>query len=100
MKTKQLQELLWQSLEHERGGVKIYRMALECAVQSELREEWTRYLEQTERHVQILTDTCARLGMDPGVRTPGCQIVRENGIALVRAMPPLSQVSFRRHKMC
>ena len=86
MKTKQLQELLWQSLEHERGGVKIYRMALECAVQSELREEWTRYLEQTERHVQILTDTCARLGMDPGVRTPGCQIVRENGIALVRAM--------------
>jgi rubrerythrin len=86
MNTQQLQELLLQSLEHERGGVQIYRTALQCVVQSELRKEWTHYLEQTERHVQILTDTCTQLGFDPGVRTPGCQIVRENGMALVRAM--------------
>jgi rubrerythrin len=86
MNSKQLQELLWQSLEHERGGVKIYRMALQCVLHAELRKEWTHYLEQTERHVRILTDTCIRLGMDPGVRTPGCHIVRENGVALVRTM--------------
>lgn len=86
MNTNQLQELLWQSLEHERGGVKVYQMALQCALNQELRKEWAHYLEQTERHVQILTETCAKLGMDPGVRTPGCQIVRENGLALVRVM--------------
>ncbi len=86
MHTKRLQELLLQSLEHERGGVKIYRMALQCALQAQLRKEWTHYLEQTERHVQILTDTCAKIGIDPGIRTPGSHIVRENGIALVRSI--------------
>jgi hypothetical protein len=86
MDTKQLQELLLQSLEHERGGVKLYRMAIQCALQPELQREWTRFLEQTERHVQILTDTCTKIGIDAGVRTPGCHIVRENGIALIRAM--------------
>jgi hypothetical protein len=32
MNLKQLQELLLQSLEHERGGVKICRQALQCAL--------------------------------------------------------------------
>lgn len=86
MNAKQLEELLLQSLEHERGGVNIYRMALQCVLNERLREEWTHYLEQTEHHVQVLSQTCTTLGIDPGVRTPGCHIVRENGIALVRAM--------------
>jgi hypothetical protein len=86
MDSKQLQELLLQSLEHERGGVKIYRMALQCALNAELRKEWTEYLAQTEHHVEVLTQTCAAIGIDPGVRTPGCHIVRENGLALVRSM--------------
>ena len=29
---KQLQELLLQSLEHERGGVKVYETAIGCAI--------------------------------------------------------------------
>jgi len=83
---KQLTELLLQSLEHERGGVKVYRTALQCARNSDLSKEWSKYLDQTERHVQVLTDICTKLRIDPGVRTPGCHIVRENGIALVRSM--------------
>jgi hypothetical protein len=86
MNTRQLEELLLQSLEHERGGVKIYQTALQCALNSDLREEWSEYLEQTRNHVRVLTETCTKLGIDPGIRTPGCQIVRENGIALVRSM--------------
>jgi hypothetical protein len=86
MNVRQLQELLLQSLEHERGGVKVYRMALQCALNKDLRKEWTHYLEQTERHVQILTETCATLGIDPGIRTPGCHVVRETGVALIRSM--------------
>jgi hypothetical protein len=86
LNSQQLQELVLQSLEHERGGVQIYRTALQCALNADLRKEWTEYLAQTEHHVQVLTETCNRIGIDPGVRTPGCQIVRENGLALVRAM--------------
>ena len=49
----QLKELLLQSLEHERGGVLIYRTALECVINDDLREEWEKYLTQTEKHVLV-----------------------------------------------
>jgi len=86
VKDTQLQELMLQSLEQERGGVQIYRMALQCAVNAQLRKEWTRYLAQTEHHVQVLTEACMRLGLDPGMRTPGCRVVREKGLCLIRSM--------------
>jgi hypothetical protein len=40
MTSPQLKQLLLQSLEHERGGVLIYRTALECAMNPHLRDEW------------------------------------------------------------
>jgi rubrerythrin len=82
----QLKELLLQSLEHERGGVLVYKTALECVVNKDLRKEWVKYLEQTERHVEILSDVCAALGLDPGEITPGCEIVHHTGTSLVIAM--------------
>ena len=56
MDQKQLKELLLQSLEHEKGGVKVYEAALKCARNEELREEWERYSKETETHVRILQD--------------------------------------------
>ena len=56
MEQEQLKELLLQSLEHERGGVKIYTTALRCVINNDLKEEWTRYLSQTRNHVNILTE--------------------------------------------
>ena len=82
----QLKELLLQSLEHEKGGVLVYRTALECAVNDGLREEWEEYLAQTEKHVLSLTAICQELGLDPGERTPGCQVVQHVGKSLVQAM--------------
>jgi hypothetical protein len=82
----QVRELLLQALEHERGGALIYFNALECAVNDDLRQEWDKYLEQTLRHVEILTETCAALGLDPQQTTPACKIVQQNGKALVIAM--------------
>ena len=82
----QLKELLLQSLEHEKGGVLVYRTALECVVNDDLRKEWEEYLAQTENHVVTLTAVCERLGLDPGERTPGCQVVQHVGKALVQAM--------------
>ena len=86
MISAQLKELLLQSLEHERGGVLIYRTALECAVNPQLRDEWESYLDQTADHVDVLTHTCESLGLDPRERTPGCEVVHDTGKALVLAM--------------
>ena len=82
----QVRELLLQALVHERGGALVYSTALECAVNDDLREEWETYLEQTIRHVDILTGVCLAMGLDPDEMTPGCQIVHHNGKALIVAM--------------
>jgi hypothetical protein len=84
--TPALKELLLQSLEHERGGVILYQTALECAREPQLREEWEKYLLQTGNHVDVLTQACEALGLDPDEMTPGRQIVRHNGTALAVAM--------------
>jgi ferritin-like metal-binding protein YciE len=86
MDKKQLQELILQSLEHELGGVKVYETAIQCAQNKDLHEEWTKYLEETQNHVQVLMDVCEKMGLDPRQDTPGRKIVRHLGGALVDAM--------------
>ena len=86
MANAQLRELMLQSLEHERGGVLVYQTALECAIDKGLRKEWQEYLEQTEKHVEILTNVCEALNLDPDEVTPGRKVVQHTGKSLVIAM--------------
>jgi rubrerythrin len=86
MNTNQVRELLLQSLEHERGGVLIYKAAIGAAQRPDLKAEWTKYLEQTEQHVESLTEICEAFEIDPMLATPGTQIVKANGAALLRAI--------------
>jgi rubrerythrin len=86
LNSEQLQELLIQSLEHERGGVLVYEAAVRCAIDDDLREEWTKYLEQTRRHVQVLEGVLPRFEIDPEQGSPGREIVHDLGAALVEAM--------------
>lgn len=86
MKKEQLNELLYQALETEAGGVQVYEAALQCAVDTNLKEEWTQYLDQTRTHEKIMRGVLEKLGLDPGAETPGRQIVRHKGEALVEAM--------------
>lgn len=86
MKTKQVEELVLQSLEHEKGGVEIYETALTCAVNADLKKEWQKYLEETRKHVARLTSVCEALAIDPKRETPGRAVVRHNGKSLVQAM--------------
>jgi hypothetical protein len=86
MNTNQLAELLLQSLEHEKGGVLVYENAVSCAVRTDLKEEWTKYLKQTRHHVEVLTQLCKTLSLDPAQETPGVLVVRHNGQTLVEAM--------------
>lgn len=82
----QVDELLYQALETELGGVKVYETALRCAVNGDLRKEWSEYLEQTRTHVQVLTNVFKDLGLDTATMTPGRQVVKHLGASLVTAM--------------
>lgn len=86
MESKQLNELLLQALEHEMGGVKVYQMALKCVQNEELQEEWEKYEQETETHVQILHDVFSAMQLDPEQQTPGRTIVRDMGMRLIRNM--------------
>jgi hypothetical protein len=82
----QVEELILQSLEHEMGGVNVYTTALACAVNTDLAGEWKKYLEETKRHVATLESVCRALSIDPARETPGRNVVRHVGKALVEAM--------------
>jgi hypothetical protein len=88
---KQFTELLYQMLETELGGVKIYENAVQCAVNADLRKEWTGYLEQTRHHVVIVQDLFEKLGLDPQQERPGRKVVRHIGESLIAAMQMAKQ---------
>ena len=86
MKKEQIHELLYEALETERGGINVYRTAIRCAQNEELREEWEKYLEETENHERILLEVFEKIGLDPVEETPGREVVRHIGQSLVKAM--------------
>ena len=86
MEMKVVKELILQSLEHEMGGVKIYETALKCVQNDDLKEEWEKYHQETERHVQILQDVCAQMQLDAQEQSPGRKITHDMGQSLVAAI--------------
>jgi rubrerythrin len=86
MRDEQVNELLYQALETELGGVQVYETALRCTVNEDLREEWQGYLDETKNHVEIVNDIFTELELDPEMETPGRAVVRFKGEALVKAM--------------
>jgi rubrerythrin len=86
LKNEQVEELLYQALETEKGGIQVYETALKCAVNDELKQEWQEYLEQTRKHEQIVLEAMEKMGLDPETETPGREVVRHIGESLVEAM--------------
>jgi rubrerythrin len=86
LKNEQVEELLYQALETEKGGIQVYETALKCAVNDELKQEWQEYLEQTRNHEQIVLEVMEKMGLDPETETPGREVVRHIGESLVEAM--------------
>jgi hypothetical protein len=86
MNEKQLNELLYQALETELGGVEVYTTAIRCTENEELKEEWEKYLEQTRNHVRIVQGVMETLGLDRDQETPGRMVVRHIGESLVKSM--------------
>jgi rubrerythrin len=86
MKKEQMNELLFQAFETELGGVQVYTTALTCVQNEDLKEEWEKYLEQTQNHVEIVRGVLEKLELDPETETPGRGVVRHIGESLVKAM--------------
>ncbi|MCW5773684.1 MAG: hypothetical protein KIT16_18725 [Rhodospirillaceae bacterium] len=82
---KHVVELLQQMLETEKGGIQIYTAALRCAVNDDLKKEWTEYLGQTRRHERVLRNLFETLGLKEE-DTPGTKVVRHIGESLVGAI--------------
>lgn len=82
----QLEELLYQALETEQGGIEVYETALTCAVNDDLRKEWQGYLDETRTHENVLLNVFETLGLDPAARPPGREVVKHIGKSLVAAM--------------
>ncbi len=83
---EQIEELLYQALETEVGGVQVYETALKCAINEDLKKEWQGYLEETRRHVEIVQHVFEGVGLDPNIDRPGRRVVREKAQTFVRVM--------------
>lgn len=81
-----LKDLLLQMMETELGGEQVYRTALQCAVNEDLKEEWQGYLEETLVHQKIVRATCDTLGIDADELAPSRKVVKHIGVSLVKAM--------------
>lgn len=86
MNQDQLHELLYQALETEQGGIKVYETAVTCAQNKDLKKEWEEYLEQTREHERVVRELFDKIGLDPETQTPGRKVVRSIGETLVKVM--------------
>jgi rubrerythrin len=86
MNEDQFAQLLYQALEAELSGVEVYQAALRCVQNDDLREQWRKYHEQTEQHVEIVKGVLNAFGLDPTVEMPGRNVVQHISASLVVAM--------------
>jgi hypothetical protein len=86
MNRERVEELLYQALETERGGIKIYETAVRCAKNDDLKKEWGEYLDQTRNHEVVMLRVLGAFGLDPETMTPGRQIIQLKGKTLIQSM--------------
>lgn len=82
----QIHDLLYQALETELGGRKVYEAAISCAVNDDLKKEWEGYLDETITHRTVLLTVFEQLGLDPEAKVPSREIVAHHGQSLVQAI--------------
>lgn len=85
-KTDGFKALMYQLLETELGGKEVYSLAIQCAVNDDLKQEWQKYLAETKEHIQIASKLLTDFGFDPAEEVPARLPVRTIGKGLVAAM--------------
>lgn len=89
--SQQLNDLVIQMMETELGGEQVYRTAIGCAINPDLKKEWEEYLQETLTHQNVVRSLCDALGLDPNTQTPTRRVVRHIGESLVKAMQMAQQ---------
>jgi hypothetical protein len=89
---EELTELVCQAFETEKGGIEVFRTALRCAVDPELREKWQEYLEQAQKHKRILLKVFERFDLDPNAGPPGRSVLQDTADLLVAAMETVLEI--------
>ncbi|MBU0747211.1 MAG: hypothetical protein KKB95_05720 [Gammaproteobacteria bacterium] len=84
--SQQLNDLVIQMMETELGGEQVYRTAISCALNADLKKEWQEYLDETLTHQNVVRSLCDTLGLDPDMQTPSRAVVKHIGESLVKAM--------------
>jgi hypothetical protein len=84
--SQQLNDLVIQMMETELGGEQVYRTAIQCAINPDLKEEWEEYLQETLTHQNVVRSLCDTLGLSPDTQTPTRKVVKHIGESLVKAM--------------
>ena len=84
--SQQLNDLVIQMMETELGGEQVYRTAIACAINPDLKKEREEYLEETLTHQKVVRGLCDTLGLSPDTQTPTRQVVKHIGESLVKAM--------------
>jgi hypothetical protein len=86
MNHEQVIDLLLQSLEHERGGIKVYETALEMRAERRSARGIREIPGGNAQPRAGSARSCEALEIDPETESPGREIVRTVGGALVEAM--------------
>jgi rubrerythrin len=68
------------------GGHKLYERALELVADSDVRQKFQEFLEQTRSHEKILLRVIGHLGMDLGYVSPGAKVADQKATSLLRTM--------------
>jgi len=81
-----LRDKLSEFLAVEKGGLKLYEQALRIVSDSDLRNRFSEFRDQTRKHEAILRRVIQALGMDPTYLSPGAKLATEKAEALLRTM--------------
>ena len=78
--SQQLNDLVIQMMETELGGEQVYRTAIACDINPDLKKEWEEYLEETLTHQKVVRGLCDTLGN--GKQLAAGRIVSDHAVAL------------------
>ena len=81
-----VEDLLIEALETERGEVQIYETASKCAENEDLRSEWRHQAGVAARHAVVLEKAIDAAGLDADRTTTASSVVHYVEATLVRAM--------------
>jgi rubrerythrin len=81
-----LRDKLSEFLMVERGGLKLYELALQIITDVAVSEKFREFHDQTRKHETILLRVIGDLGMDPDYVSPAAKVAEQKATALQHTM--------------